>query len=375
MSIQSLVAGGAERFFVNLANGLAERHEVTCYLPLKRLGDPAVTRALSPDLRVHEQSWFTPLTYRIFYKLSLMLRHRLPAFDPEGVLHATTLRALHRRHRFDVVNTHLMPAARQACAAFEQVRLPVTKTDHGDTSHPDLSQDGVIFRRLDALICPAASNMERAQALSFSSRCRIMCIPHGHSVSEDVSVLPAFEGVTFGMVARGVEDKGWCEAVAAARMVRERTGRALRLVLVGDGPALKRLREQTRSEPWVVHAGHQQDAAAWIRGFDVGLLPSCLAEESLPLSVMEYLLCGRPVIATAVGGIPEMTGEAGLRVPLAANGRADVEALARAMMEMMDSGRREWLAARVPQAAAAFDLGRCVAAYEELFGELVRLSA
>lgn len=375
MSMQSLVAGGAERFFVNLANGLAERHEVTCCLPLRRLGDRALTSELSPDLRVHELSGFTPLTYRIFYKLTLMLRHRLPAFDPEGVLHATTLRALHRRHRFDVVNTHLMPAARQACSAFEQVRLPVTKTDHGDTLHPDLREDGVIFRRLDALICPAAANREKAQALPFSTRCRITCIPHGHRVSSAPSVLPPFEGVTFGMVARGVADKGWHEAVAAARVVRERTGRALRLVLVGDGPALARLRDETQAEPWIVHAGHQQDAAAWIRGFDVGLLPSCLAEESLPLSVIEYLLCGRPVIATAVGGLPEMLGDAGLLVPLTADGRADVGALAHAMEQMMDAGVRAGFAGRVPQAASAFDLGRCVSGYEEFFEELVRLSS
>jgi glycosyltransferase involved in cell wall biosynthesis len=375
MSIQSLVAGGAERFFVNLANGLAERHQVTCYLPLKRLGDSVLTSALAPGLRVHEQSVFTPLTYRIFYKLTLMLRHRLPAFDPEGMLHAMTLHALHRRHMFDVVNAHLMPAARQACSAFEQVRLPVTKTDHGDTAHADMCRDGVIFRRLDALICPAAANREKARALPFSSRCRITRIAHGHRVSSAASVLPPFEGVTFGMVARGVADKGWHEAVAAARVVRERTGRALRLVLVGDGPALAHLRDETQAEPWIVHAGHQQDAAAWIRGFDVGLLPSCLVEESLPLSVIEYLLCGRPVIATAVGGIPEMLGDAGLLVPLAADRRAEVGALARAMMEMMDSGRREWLAARVPQAASAFDLGRCVDAYEELFRTLTRLSA
>jgi glycosyltransferase involved in cell wall biosynthesis len=124
-----------------------------------------------------------------------------------------------------------------------------------------------------------------------------------------------------------------------------------------------------------VHAGHQQDTAAWIRGFDVGLLPSCLAEESLPLSVIEYLLCGKPVIATAVGGIPEMLGDAGLLVSLASDGRADVGALAHVMERMMDASVRAGLAGRVPQAASVFDLGRCVTAYEELFEELLRLSA
>jgi glycosyltransferase involved in cell wall biosynthesis len=69
-----------------------------------------------------------------------------------------------------------------------------------------------------------------------------------------------------------------------------------------------------------------------------------------------------------------MLGDAGMLVPLAAEGRADVGALAQAMEQMMDAGVRAGFAARVPQAASAFDLERCVSAYEELFEEL-RLSA
>lgn len=375
MSIQSLVPGGAERFFVNLACGLSERHKVVCYLPLSRLGDPALTAALAAKVEVHDLPLFTPLTYRVFYKLMRMLSRRMPAFDLEQMLHSQQLRHLHRQHAFDVANTHLMPAARQVCTAFEHTRLLITKTDHGDTAHPDLRQDAVIFRRLDALICPASVNAERARQLSFHSRCDIRTIPHGHQVSASVSSLPSFAGITFGMVARGVDDKGWHEAVMALRLLRARGLQNLRLVLVGDGPALLRLREETREEDWIVHVGYQSDAAAWIRGFDVGLLPSCLTEESLPLSVIEYLLCGKPVIATAVGGIPDMVGAAGLLVPMAANGRADVQQLAAAMQHMMDDSHRARYAAATAQASAAFDLSSCVSAYEALFLEKVSRQA
>lgn len=372
MSIQSLVPGGAERFFVNLASALADRHEVACYVPLHRLGDPVLSAALPAQVHVHDLPWFTPLTYRLFYKLTLMLRRRLPAFDAEAMLHSGQLRQLQRRHRFDVVNTHLMPAARQVCTAFENApRLPITKTDHGDTAQPDMAHDAVIFRRLDALICPAAANEEKARRLPLSARCRVTTIGYGHCVSNSASVLPPFHGTTFGMVARGVEDKGWREAVAAARLVRQRSGQNLRLVLVGDGPALQKLRAETQAEPWIIHAGHKPDAAAWVRGFDVGLLPSCLAEESLPLSVIEYLLCGRPVIATNVGGIPQMLGGAGRLVPLAANGRVDVPALAAAMEDMLDARRRADFSAAAPQAAAAFSMECCVSRYEALFQELL----
>ncbi len=372
MSIQSLVSGGAERFFVNLACGLSERHEVISYLPLSRLGDPDLTAALAAKVSVRDLSIFTPLTYRLFYKLTLMLRRRMPAFDPEAVLHSSQLRQLQRRHRFDVVNTHLMPAARQVCTAFEHTRLFITKTDHGDTAQPDLRHDAVIFRRLDALICPASSNTKKARQMPFRSDCMIRTICHGHQVSTGSSKLSSFAGITFGMVARGVEDKGWQEAVAAFRLLREQGLRKARLVLVGEGPALVRLREATLADDGIIHVGHQSDAVAWIRGFDVGLLPSCLAEESLPLSVIEYLLCGKPVIATAVGGIPEMVGAAGLLVPLDAKGRASVHALAAAMEQMMHEPRRACHAAAAMQASAAFDLSRCVSEYEALFEQGMR---
>jgi glycosyltransferase involved in cell wall biosynthesis len=375
MSIQSLVLGGAERFFVNLASGLSERHKVICYVPLSRLGDSALTAALSAKVLVHDLPVFTPLTYRIFYKLTLMLRRRMPAFDPEQMLHSEQLRRLQRQHGFDMANTHLMPAARQVCTAFEHTPLLITKTDHGDTAYPDMRQDAVIFRRLDALICPASTNAEKVRQLPFNPRCDIRTISHGHGVSASASSLPSFAGVTFGMVARGVDAKGWHESVAALRLLRARTVQNLRLVLVGDGPALVRLREETQAEDWIIHAGYQSDAAAWIRGFDVGLLPSCLAEESVPLSVIEYLLCGKPVIATAIGGIPEMVGAAGLLVPLAANGRADVCALAAAMEQMMNEQHRARHAAATAQSGAAFDLARCVSAYEALFVEKLRYRA
>jgi glycosyltransferase involved in cell wall biosynthesis len=168
------------------------------------------------------------------------------------------------------------------------------------------------------------------------------------------------------MVARGVKEKGWHELVAAARMIQSMT--PIRVVLVGDGPAIAELRNQC-SEPWIVVVGQQSDPSGWIASFDVGVLPSYLPEESLPNSIIEYLAYKKPVIATAVGGIPEMIGHSGRLIPLDASGRADVRLLADAMLELTQ-----------PQVRAMFDTERdyqrydmdhCVKAYEDLFAQLV----
>lgn len=370
MAMNSLAMGGAEKFFTNLVTALHERHEVTCYIPALRCSDPAMRARLPQQVRVESIPAFTPLAYRVFYKLTLMIQKRFPAFDPEMAMHVSRLNALHRLHSFDVANAHLMPAARQISTAFEHSRLLLTKSDHGDTSHPDPVADAVVFRRLDALVCPAEANARVARTLGFHPHCRITTIPYGYrgSAGGDTA-LELFDGVTFGMVARGVADKGWRELITAARRMRAESERAIRLVLVGDGPCLQELRREI-NEPWIIFAGQQNEPERWVRGFDIGLLPTCLPEESLPNSIIEYLACGKPVIATDIGGIPEMIGRAGRLVPLAPDGRADVNRLAAEMLALTHSETRFALALGAADAFARFSMEHCLGQYENLFASL-----
>jgi glycosyltransferase involved in cell wall biosynthesis len=370
MAMNSLAMGGAEKFFANLVTALHERHDVTCYIPALRCSDPAMRARLPTQVSIESIQAFTPLAYRVFYKLTLMIQRRFPAFDPEMALHVSRLRALHRQHRFDVVNAQLMPAARQVCTAFEHTALPITKSDHGDTQHYDDVADKLTLHRLDALICPAEANAQKARSLPLRSDCRITTIPYGYRASlGGDSALEPFDGITFGMVARGVVDKGWRELITAARRVHAESEKPIRLVLVGDGPCIQELRLEI-NEPWIIFAGQQNEPERWVRGFDVGLLPTCLPEESLPNSIIEYLACGKPVIATAIGGIPEMIGRAGRLVPLAVDGRADVNRLAAEMLAMTHSNVRDELAISAADSSSGFSMEQCLRQYENLFDSL-----
>lgn len=375
MAIQSLAMGGAEKFFTNLAHALAENHQVTCYIPALRCGDASMIQRLG-SIPVQHISGFTPFNYRIFYKLTLMMQQRFPSFDPESALHTRQLQRLHRQHRFEVVNSHLMPAARQVCTAFEHAVLPVTKSDHGDTARAG-PRDAIVFRRLDALICPAEANARKAHTYPLRTNCRIATIPYGYrgSPSSQPALAP-FSGITFGMVARGVADKGWMEAIEATRLVRLRATQSIRLVLVGSGPCLDELQRDlpAADREWIIFAGQQSEPERWIQSFNVGLLPTCLTEESLPNSIIEYLACGKPVIATAIGGIPEMIGQAGILIPLATNGKADVHELAKAMLALTDATTLGLLASHTVAAFSHFNMVDCAQAYEEAFQFLINAS-
>lgn len=376
MAMHSLAMGGAEKFFVNLAVSLHERHEVVCYIPALACGDPAMIRRLG-DTPVVLIPLFTPFGYKVFYKLTLMLQRRFPRFDPEASLHDRKLRQLHQLHRFDMVNSQLMEGTRQVCRAFEHTALPLTESDHGDFTMLDPARPGqnaVIFRRLDALICPSQANLEKSCAYPWRADLRRSVIPYGYRATNgEASSLPVDPGCfTFGLVARGVVEKGWEEALAAARIVRQRSSIRIRLVFVGAGPCIDSIAKSltTDDREWIVLAGQQDAPESWVRGFDVGLLPSHLKGESLPNTIIEYLACGKPVIATSIGGIPEMVRDSGILIPLATSGRADVPALAEAMLQMMEDDQRQAFAARVSDAFTRYSMPMCVSAYESEFAAL-----
>jgi sugar transferase (PEP-CTERM/EpsH1 system associated) len=104
----------------------------------------------------------------------------------------------------------------------------------------------------------------------------------------------------------------------------------LRLVIVGDGPCMPALRErieQARLQRVVKLAGSQSDVAPLMRAFSVFALPSIA--EGTPVTLLEAMASGLPVVATSVGGVPEVVchGQTGQLV-LSGNAEAMAAALA-----------------------------------------------
>jgi glycosyltransferase involved in cell wall biosynthesis len=125
----------------------------------------------------------------------------------------------------------------------------------------------------------------------------------------------------------------------------------VRYLLVGDGPyrpALEQQAAQLGIAGRVVFAGSREDVARLLAAADIFVLPSLT--EALPTVIAEAMAAGLPIVATTVGGIPEMVrhGEAALLVP-----PADPEALAAAVLRLLANPR---------QAAAMGRSGRRVVA-------------
>ena len=190
------------------------------------------------------------------------------------------------------------------------------------------------------------------------------------------------DALVFGMVARGIAEKGWIEAVEAFKIVLAKVKKDVHFILVGSGPCLSELETSlpTHVSTRVHLTGFSSQPGDWISCFDVGLLPSYFPGESLPSSVMEYLSCGIPVIATDIGEIKKMVTTdngllAGHIIALHETGKPNVEELAGVMLAYVNSqneiDEKSRLAAN---AFHKFDIVECVNAYESFFNQVRGIS-
>jgi len=171
-------------------------------------------------------------------------------------------------------------------------------------------------------------------------------------------------------VANLVPKKGHRYLLAAASRVARADPR-VRFLLVGLGPLAEALSlEASRLglNGQVVFAGFRPDAVALMGAADIVVLPSL--HEGLPVSLLEAMALGRPVVATRVGGVPEVLAadETGMLVE-----PADSAALAAAILDLLgDAGRRS----RMGEAARRhvrqrYGMAGMVAAVEEVYARVM----
>jgi glycosyltransferase involved in cell wall biosynthesis len=177
------------------------------------------------------------------------------------------------------------------------------------------------------------------------------------------------------IAARIHPEKGYDILLNAMPMIQRNGGRPSLLLVAGAGPLEAHYREMARSlgiEKHVRFLGFRQDLPALMKAADVFLLPS--VAEAFGLVLAEALYLGVPVIASRVGGIPEIIddGVDGILVP-----PGNAESLAAAVTSLLaHPERRQALAgAGRDKVVQRFKFSDMVRAYESLYERLAGQAA
>jgi glycosyltransferase involved in cell wall biosynthesis len=140
--------------------------------------------------------------------------------------------------------------------------------------------------------------------------------------------------LTIACVANLIAYKGHADLLAAAALLREAGHADWRLLLIGEGPERAALEAQVEELGLGAHVelrGTCTDVPAVLAEADLSVLPSLT--EGMPNAVLESMAAGVPVVATAVGSVPELLGD-GVGALVAPGDRAG---LAAALGEMIGS--------------------------------------
>lgn len=361
--------GGSGVVASELAIGLAQKgHElhIVSYAPPFRL------RAFHQNIFLHEVD---VALYPLF------------KYPPYELGLATTLVELAERRDLDIIHAHYaVPHAASAYLAkqvFNSRRLKTVTTLHGT----DITLVGAepSFRRIVKF---AIEQSDGVTAVSHYLRQRTI---DEFDIKRDIRVIynfvdldrpdrnrdacsrPAFapEGEKILMHAsnfRPVKRIG--DVVRIYARVRERI--PAKLLLIGDGPERPHIQQLVKDMGLAsdVHfLGEQDQLEPLFFCTDLFLLPS--EQESFGLTALEAMNCGVPVIASDVGGLPEVIvpGETGYLLPV-----GDIEGMAGKAVELLsDPARLSLFRTQARRRAEQhFDAARIIPQYEAFYEELLK---
>jgi glycosyltransferase involved in cell wall biosynthesis len=164
--------------------------------------------------------------------------------------------------------------------------------------------------------------------------------------------------------------KGYHSIVESARVVLRRFPQVV-FVLIGEdltGGSLAALAEREGVAERFRFIGFREDPRPYLSAADVVLQPSLC--EGLPRAILEAMSLGKPVVASSVGGIPEVIehGVNGCLIP-----PGDSHALAQMLLEVLSDPRRGLELGRRAQETVKerFAVDRMVKEFEDLYGQLV----
>ena len=362
--IWSLDLGGAEQVVVDLVRNLDRKiyTPVVCCL--------------------NDKGRYAPLVEKEGIKVIAM--NKAPKFDLFLILQ---LVRLIRREEIDLIHTHLFTSNLWGRIAAWIAGVPAVSTEHGmDVWRPAL------YLKLDSILTPVSRRMifvsegvrkfysEKNPSLNGRGRVVYNGINIGlfadHATTPKKAKhalgLPA-DAKVVGIVGRLVPEKAHEDFIDAIRILSQEDPSIIGLV-IGEGECEKALHKKVYDlgiEKNIHFAGYRNNLQDLYPAMDVFVMSSL--REGLPLTMLEAMAAGVPVVATEVGGIPECIRDkqSGLLIP-PRNPRALAEAIRKILND--DGLRQTLIAGAKADVTARFSIERMVKDHEAVYQDVMNMS-
>lgn len=317
--------GGGQTLVIRLANYFSKFHNVYLYNARPCQVEERIVKMISERVTILESNG-----------------------DPEQ------LKRYIKQYKIDTINDHIWWADKMAYKAAKDLDTKIVLSMHGCyealLQHPDWDEEFTslapkILNRANEIIYATNKNKKIFETVPVLEKTHL--IHYGYELESIPTKNRASIGIdedsfVFGLVARGIKEKGFGEAAQGFKLLLEKTNKKMDLVLIGNGTFIDGLKELYKDDKhihFVDNLNRPSEWIGWVKTFDCALLPTYFVSESLPNSVIEYLAYNKPVISTDIGDIKHMINyegkSAGILLDLH-DGTVDAKELSEAMLVMVN---------------------------------------
>lgn len=313
----SIQMGGAERVILQLANNLKD--SAFNLIVTSFVQDWKTDNAFIEALKAHDTNIRT---------ITMSMKYPSPWWNP--IRNFFDLCHLIKAEKIQIIHTHGYRSNIIGLLASILLRVPIVTTVHGWTNHTNSVKlyeylDRFFLRFFDKIIA-VSDNIKnnllnsricihKIEKIYNTVNCEI--VKSKISLNEVRKRFHLSQGDKLvGTIGRLSKEKGIDYLIKAGSEIIA-TYPDVKILIIGDGPErqnLEILAKQLRISDNVIFCGFQKDVAEFYHLIDIVVLPSIT--EGLPMVLLEALTYSKPIVATRVGGIPEVItdGKTGILV-------------------------------------------------------------